>query len=79
MIANNLPFTPGGLGVGEGAFASACIALLPTTAGIAYGTIFLILRCVLVTSTVPGLVVYLANPRLSGLRAPVDSATISPM
>ena len=29
LIANSLPVTPGGLGIGEGAFASACLVLAP--------------------------------------------------
>jgi uncharacterized protein (TIRG00374 family) len=69
MIANSLPFTPGGIGIGEGAFASACVALEPTVTGIPYGTIFLVLRCVIVLSTLPGLVVYLLYPQRARLLA----------
>lgn len=69
MIANSLPFTPGGLGVGEGAFASACVALEPSASGIAYGTIFLVLRCVIVLSTLPGLIIYLLYPQRATLLA----------
>jgi uncharacterized protein (TIRG00374 family) len=72
MIANSLPFTPGGLGIGEGAFASACVALEPTTSGTPYGTIFLVFRCVAVISTLPGLVVYLVYPHRAQLLTPVD-------
>jgi uncharacterized protein (TIRG00374 family) len=72
MIANSLPFTPGGLGIGEGAFASACVALEPSTSGIPYGTIFLVLRCVIVISTLPGLIVYLVYPQRAQLLAPVN-------
>jgi len=72
MIANSLPFTPGGLGIGEGAFASACVMLEPQTSGIAYGTIFLIFRCILVVSTLPGLVAYLVYPHRAQLLAPVN-------
>lgn len=59
LIANSLPITPGGLGVGEGAFASACLMLAPQAARAAYGTIFLAFRCVFMLSTLPGLVAYL--------------------
>jgi uncharacterized membrane protein YbhN (UPF0104 family) len=59
LIANSLPVTPGGLGVGEAAFASACIVLAPQAAHAAYGTIFLAFRCVFIISTLPGLVAYL--------------------
>ena len=72
MIANSLPFTPGGLGIGEGAFASACVMLEPQTSGIAYGTIFLVFRCILVLSTLPGLVAYLVYPQRAQLLAPVN-------
>ncbi len=73
MIANSLPFTPGGLGIGEGAFASACVALEPTTTGIPYGTIFLVLRCVIVLSTLPGLFIYLFYPHRASLLAPAKA------
>ena len=72
MIANSLPFTPGGLGIGEGAFASACVALEPAVSGIAYGTIFLVFRCVTVISALPGLIVYLIYPHRAALLASVD-------
>jgi glycosyltransferase 2 family protein len=69
MIANSLPFTPGGLGIGEGAFASACVALEPATSGTPYGTIFLAFRCVVVISTLPGLIAYLVYPNRAQLLA----------
>lgn len=69
MIANSLPFTPGGLGIGEGAFASACVALEPSVTGIPYGTVFLVLRCVIVLSTLPGLFAYLFYPQRARLLA----------
>ena len=62
LIANSLPVTPGGLGIGEGAFASACVLLAPQAAHAAYGTIFLAFRCVFIISTLPGLITYLAEP-----------------
>lgn len=73
MIANSLPFTPGGLGIGEGAFASACVALEPSITGIPYGTIFLVLRCVVVVSTLPGLFAYLLYPQRATLLAPAKA------
>lgn len=72
MIANSLPFTPGGLGIGEGAFASACVMLEPATTGMPYGTIFLVFRCILVLSTLPGLIAYLVYPHRAQLLAPVN-------
>ncbi|MGO8869739.1 MAG: lysylphosphatidylglycerol synthase transmembrane domain-containing protein [Alphaproteobacteria bacterium] len=59
LIANSLPVTPGGLGVGEAAFASVCVIMDPQAAHAAYGTIFLAFRCIFILSTVPGLVAYL--------------------
>jgi uncharacterized protein (TIRG00374 family) len=61
LIANSLPVTPGGLGIGEGAFASACLVLAPQAARAAYGTIFLAFRCVFMLSTLPGLAAYLID------------------
>lgn len=61
LIANSLPVTPGGLGIGEGAFASACIMLAPQATHAAYGTIFLAFRCVFILSTLPGLAIYLVE------------------
>jgi len=75
-IANSLPFTPGGLGIGEGAFASACVLLAPKTAGIAYGTIFLTFRCVFVISTLPGLIVYWVYPQRAKLLVPIKRRPI---
>lgn len=72
MIANSLPFTPGGLGIGEGAFASACVMLEPATSGAPYGTIFLVFRCVVVISTLPGLAAYLFYPHRARLLVPVN-------
>jgi glycosyltransferase 2 family protein len=61
LIANSLPVTPGGLGIGEGAFASAIVMLAPQAARAAYGTIFLAFRCVFILSTLPGLAAYLTE------------------
>ena len=43
MIANSLPLTPGGIGVGEAAFANAVILVDPSATG-PYATIFLAMR-----------------------------------
>lgn len=61
LIANSLPVTPGGLGIGEGTFASVCLLLAPQAAHAAYGTIFLAFRCVFILSTLPGLLIALAR------------------
>jgi uncharacterized protein (TIRG00374 family) len=54
LLANNLPFTPGGLGIGEAAFANAAIALEPQWSGAPYATAFLVYRCIPVMATLPG-------------------------
>jgi uncharacterized protein (TIRG00374 family) len=61
LIANSLPVTPGGLGIGEGAFASAVLMLAPQAARAAYGSVFLAFRCVFILSTLPGLAAYLTE------------------
>ena len=43
MIANSLPLTPGGIGVGEAAFANAVTLIDPSASG-PYATIFLAMR-----------------------------------
>lgn len=40
LIANVVPITPGGIGVGEGAFAFLCVAWEAVRSGLPYGTIF---------------------------------------
>jgi len=40
LIANVVPITPGGIGVGETAFAFLCVAWEAVRAGLPYGTIF---------------------------------------
>jgi glycosyltransferase 2 family protein len=60
LIANSLPLTPGGIGVGETAFASACLMLEPQAPQAPFGTVFLAFRCLFVLSTIPGWVVDLA-------------------
>jgi uncharacterized protein (TIRG00374 family) len=45
LVANSLPITPGGIGVGEAAFAhTAAMLAIPPSAGAGYGTIFLAMR-----------------------------------
>lgn len=60
-LANLLPITPGGLGVGEAAFDRICHMMEAVRTIAAYGTIFLVYRIVSVLATLPGLVVYLIN------------------
>lgn len=72
LMVNNIPLTPGGLGVGESAFASLCVAL-GGAATVPYGTTFLLFRCVLMISVLPGLLVYLIYPDRARLLERVDT------
>lgn len=58
-VANVLPVSPGGLGVGEAAFAQLCQWLQPTATTVAFGTIFLVNRILQMVASLPGLWVYL--------------------
>ena len=54
LVANAVPLTPGGLGVGEGVFARLCLLLAPGGAPAGYGSIFLAFRCLSVLLSLPG-------------------------
>lgn len=63
LIANAVPVTPGGIGIGESAFASLSLALEKVPSGAPYATVFLAYRGVLVIATLPGLIAYLTYRR----------------
>jgi glycosyltransferase 2 family protein len=56
LIANTLPLTPNGLGVGEVAFEQICRWLEPTPAGAAYSSIFFAFRAVGALVSLSGIV-----------------------
>lgn len=58
-IANMLPITPGGIGIGEGAFDQICRFLVGTTTSIPFGTAFLVTRAVSYCAVMPGAASYL--------------------
>ncbi|MEO5378844.1 MAG: flippase-like domain-containing protein [Magnetococcus sp. DMHC-6] len=58
-IANILPLTPGGMGVGEAAFDQICQWVTKSESDIAYGTIFFVWRVLYMIGSLPGLVAYL--------------------
>ncbi|MBF0181420.1 MAG: flippase-like domain-containing protein [Magnetococcales bacterium] len=58
-IANFIPLTPGGIGVGEAAFDHICRMLESVPSGVAYGTIFLVFRMIGILAGLPGLPAYL--------------------
>jgi uncharacterized protein (TIRG00374 family) len=73
IVINSLPTTPGGLGVGESAFASFCVALQSAPSATSYATIFLLFRCAVMLSALPGLLVYLINPQRAKLLEAVSA------
>jgi uncharacterized membrane protein YbhN (UPF0104 family) len=56
LVANALPLTPSGLGVGEAAFDQICRWLEPTPSGAAYSSIFFAFRLVSTLTCIPGLI-----------------------
>lgn len=59
LLANSLPLTPGGLGVGEAAYANAAALLAGAARGAPYASVFLAYRCATLLSILPGAVVRL--------------------
>lgn len=71
LIANSIPLTPGGIGLGEAAFANAVTLLDPSAVG-PYATIFLTLRALtLLISLIGGVVFAFLRTEMFGY---VDSA-----
>ncbi|MDQ7248367.1 lysylphosphatidylglycerol synthase transmembrane domain-containing protein [Dongia sedimenti] len=60
-IANLLPISPGGLGVGEGVFAQLCVLLGGAAVAAQYGTVFLGNRAVSTVALLAGLLVALGQ------------------
>jgi glycosyltransferase 2 family protein len=56
FVANTLPFTPGGLGVGEAAFAQLCRWLEPISSTAPYASIFFAFRAVSMLTLLVGLI-----------------------
>jgi uncharacterized membrane protein YbhN (UPF0104 family) len=56
LVANALPLTPSGIGVGEAAFDQICRWLEPTPSGAAYSSIFFAFRLVSTLACIPGLI-----------------------
>jgi uncharacterized protein (TIRG00374 family) len=53
FLANFLPLTPGGLGIGEAAFAQTISWLVPAAVPLAYGSVILVYRAVTLVSLLP--------------------------
>jgi hypothetical protein len=56
LVANSVPLTPNGLGVGEAAFDQICRWLEATPSGAAYSSIFFALRAISMLACLPGFV-----------------------
>src|SRR5262245_18561169 len=56
LLANALPLTPSGIGVGEAAFDQLCRWLEPMPSGAAYSSIFFAFRLVSTLTCIPGLI-----------------------
>jgi len=66
MVANILPFTPGGLGVGEAAFAQICRWLAPAAALPApYASIFFAFRAISLVMIIPGAIAFVMHQHAS--------------
>lgn len=75
-IANSLPLTPGGIGVGEAAFARVAVALTHPTADVSYGTVFLAMRVLTVIIGIVGILPWLLNR--TDLRSGIDAIKSKP-
>ena len=77
QVANILPLTPGGVGVGEGVFEYVLTLLQPGTATSGCATAFLSLRIVLITANSAGGLFLLVpgNPFISAIRSPLPRDT----
>lgn len=63
VLANQVPITPGGLGIGETSFAEICRLLAPGKAVLAYGSAIFAFRIAMLLSLMPGAVALLAYRR----------------
>jgi len=61
MLANILPFTPGGLGIGEAAFDQVCRWLAPAAEAVPYATIFFAFRAVSMVTLVPTFIAFVLH------------------
>jgi len=73
IVANALPLTPGGLGVGEAAFGQIATLLETSPSGASYANVFLAVRILSILIGVLGLLPYLAQRGDLIGAAPVDT------
>ena len=63
MVANILPFTPGGLGVGEAAFDQICRWLATAAVSAPYASVFFAFRAVSMVMLIPGAAAFIMHRR----------------
>lgn len=61
MIANIIPITPGGVGIGEASFEYICRMINNANLGVAYGSVFLVFRITFLLSSLIGLYSFLVH------------------
>lgn len=61
LLANLLPLTPGGIGLGEVAFAKVADALATGEPVVTFATIFLLFRVIMLLGLLPGLIAYFVD------------------
>lgn len=74
MVANILPFTPGGLGVGEAAFEQICRWLAPAFSA-PYASIFFAFRAVSLVMLIPGAIAFVTHQHARAQREENDYFT----
>lgn len=72
LVANSIPLTPNGIGVGEAAFDQICRWLEPAPSGAAYSSVFFALRVISMLACLPGFVSFALYRNQGNL--PADAA-----
>jgi glycosyltransferase 2 family protein len=67
-LANQIPITPGGLALGEGAFAYLCHLMDPINVTADYGSVVFLQRLVALVAALPGLFLYIGYRRAEAVR-----------
>lgn len=73
LVANAIPLTPSGIGVGEAAFDQVCRWLEPTPSGAAYSSVFFALRAISMLACLPGFVSFALYRHTGKLTADVSA------
>jgi uncharacterized protein (TIRG00374 family) len=79
ILANHLPLTPGGLGVGEASFAQICLLLAPGSGAVGFGSVIVAFRLVTLLSYLPGGVALLTyREAVANARSIAESTAVTP-